>query len=112
MFSETLFNWFEDTWVAASLERGAVMMRGADLLMQFLDRPGRYSAEDFPLLDEIDKDELKKSYADMLGASKETVEMAPPSEPGQPGGGGVAPTPGRGGLDSFTLSPSAEASDG
>ena len=47
---ETLFNWLEDTWVAASLERGATMMRGAALLLQFLERPGRYSAETFPML--------------------------------------------------------------
>ncbi|MEM9461769.1 MAG: type VI secretion system ATPase TssH [Myxococcota bacterium] len=111
VFSETLFNWFEDTWVSASLERGAVQMRGADLLLQFLERPGRYSAEEFPILDEIDKDEFKKSYEAMLAASKETVEMAPPSEPGQ-AGGGVAPTPGREALDRFTISLTEKAKKG
>ncbi|MCA9655898.1 MAG: type VI secretion system ATPase TssH [Myxococcales bacterium] len=111
VFSETLFNWLEDTWVAASLERGATMMRGAALLLQFLERPGRYSAETFPILDEIDVDEYKKSYDAMIAASRESVEMAPAVEPGQ-AGATVQATPGREALDRFTISLTEKAKKG
>ncbi len=110
VFSETLFNWLEDTWVAASLERGAVQMRGADMLLQYIERPGRYSADTFPILEEIDKDEFKKSFDAMVAASKETVEMAPASEPGQRGGSPSAP--GREALDKFTISFTEKAKNG
>src|SRR5688500_9468630 len=30
VFSETLFNWLENTWVVASLERGSVQLRSGD----------------------------------------------------------------------------------
>jgi type VI secretion system protein VasG len=113
VFSESLFNWFEDTWVTASLERGATQMRGAHLLLQFLEKSGRYSAETFSILEEIDTDEFKKSFDAMISASKETVEMAPPDEPG---GGGGAPraqsAPGREALDRFTVSYTEKARKG
>lgn len=102
VFSEKLFTWFEDTWVAASLERGATMMRGAHLLLQFLERTGYYSAEEFHILEEIDVNEFKKSFDAMVAASKETVEMAPPDEPGQ--GRASQSAPGREALDRFTIS--------
>ncbi|MCX4243019.1 type VI secretion system ATPase TssH [Paraliomyxa miuraensis] len=110
VFSEKLFAWFEDTWVAASLERGATQMRGADLLLQFLERTGYYSAEEFPILEEIDVNEFKKSFDAMIAASKETVEMAPPSEPGQARQAGSAP--GREALDRFTISFTDKAKKG
>lgn len=110
VFSETLFNWLEDTWVAASLERGSVQIRGADLLLQYIERPGRYSADEFPILEEIDADEVKKSFDAMIAASRETPEMAPPSEPGQ--GPTSASAPGREALDRFTISFTEKAKKG
>lgn len=102
VFADTLFNWFENTWLIASIERGAVSVRSADLFLEYLSRPGRYSAESFEELESIDLDELKKVWDDVLGPSKETIEVTPTVAPG--GTASVAPAPGREALDRFTIS--------
>jgi type VI secretion system protein VasG len=112
VFSEKLFTWFEDTWVAASLERGATQIRGAHLLLQFLERTGFYSAEEFPILEEIDANEFKKSFDAMISASKETVEMAPPPETGGGPARAGQSAPGREAIDRFTISFTEKAKRG
>jgi len=112
VFSEKLFTWFEDTWVMASLEQGATQIRGAHLLLQFLSRTGYYSADEFPILEEIDVNEFKKSFDAMVAASKETVEMAPPPEAGGAPGRATQSAPGREALDRFTISFTEKARKG
>jgi len=110
-FAESLFNWLENSWVVASLERGAVQLRSGDLLLEFLSRPGRYTAETFKDLEEIDEEELKKAYDKIIASSKESLEVpAPASEPGAVAK--AASAPGREALDRFTISFTEKAKKG
>jgi type VI secretion system protein VasG len=111
VFAESLFNWFEDTWVAASLTRGSVMLRSGDLLWTFLERPGRYTAETFDELEAIDADELKKDFDAAIAASSETVETATATSAAA-GPATVRGTPGREALDKFTVSYTDKARKG
>lgn len=91
VFSETLFQWFEDAWVVSSLELGAQRLRSGALFLQFVSTPGRYSAEVFPELDAISPSELKKELADIVAPSKESLEIGPEaSSTGQGASGGRA----------------------
>lgn len=110
VFAETLFNWLENTWVVASLERGAVQLRSGDLLLELLSRPGRYTAESFPVLEEIDLDELKRTFATVIAGSKEELEVPTVTE-GDPGAGRAAQA-GREALDKFTVSFTEKARNG
>ncbi len=95
VFSETLFQWIEDAWLLASVEQGATRLRSGVLFAQFITRRNRYTAETFPELDAISRDELMDSLEVVLRPSPETVEVAPPegtsggaSPAGQAGGRG------------------------
>jgi len=66
VFSETLFKWFEDAWLLASLEYGATRLRTGVLLAQIILESGRYTAELFPELDAIPRDDLKKQLDEVL----------------------------------------------
>src|SRR5688572_8806957 len=111
VFAESLFNWFEDTWVAASLTRGSVMLRSGDLLWQFIEKPGRYTAETFDELESIDTDELRKDFESAITASSETVETVTQTS-AQAGPAQVRGTPGREALDKFTISYTDKARKG
>ncbi len=102
-FSASLFDWMEDTWVIASLERGAVQLRSGDLLLEFLTHPGRYTAESFGELEGLDLDELRRGYDQMLAGSKEALEV-PTTSDGSGAGAGKASAPGREALDRFCIS--------
>ena len=111
VFAESLFNWFENTWVVASLERGAMQLRSADLLLEFLEHPGRYSAESFPILEEIDVEEYKKMMDAVIAGSKEELEVPTVGEAGtQQARAAVAA--GREALDRFTISFTEKARKG
>ncbi|RKH29479.1 type VI secretion system ATPase TssH [Corallococcus praedator] len=95
VFSETLFQWIEDAWLQASVEQGATRLRSGVLFAQFITRRNRYTAETFPELDAISRDELMDALEVVLRPSAETVEAAPPegtpagaSNPAQSGGRG------------------------
>ncbi len=103
VFAESLFNWFEDTWVAASLTRGSVQLRSGDLLWQFIEKMGRYTAESFHELESIDLDELRKDFDDAIAASSETVETQTAATQGAAGPTTKAAA-GREALDRFTIS--------
>lgn len=110
-FAESLFNWLENAWVVASLERGATQLRSGDLLLEFLSRPGRYTAESFSELEALDEEELKKAYDQIVAGSKETLEApAAATEPGAPPKAAAAP--GREALDRFTISFTDKAKKG
>ncbi|MFO0634395.1 MAG: type VI secretion system ATPase TssH [Nannocystaceae bacterium] len=102
VFSESLFTWFENAWVGASLERNAVQLRSGDLLLEFLTHVGRYTAESFADLEAIDEGELKKVFGDVIVSSKETMEV--PQASSEPGAAPRAAAAGREALDRFTIS--------
>ena len=81
VFSETVFQWIEDAWLLASLTLGDSRIRTGVLLAQFILRRSRYTAEYFEELDAVPLDELKRSLAEVLRPSAETMEVAP--EPGK-----------------------------
>jgi type VI secretion system protein VasG len=86
VFSETLFQWFEDAWLMASVEQGATRLRSGALFAQFITRRNRYTAELFPELDGIARDELMAALDAVLRPSPETVEVGP-----EPIAGGATP---------------------
>jgi type VI secretion system protein VasG len=110
VFAENLFTWFENAWVAASLERGAVQIRSGDLLLEFIGRVGKYTAETFEELESIDENELKKSFAEIVGGTKEALEVP---QQGAAGEGPARPAAaGREALDRFTISFTEKARKG
>ncbi|MBU8900874.1 type VI secretion system ATPase TssH [Corallococcus sp. M34] len=82
VFSETLFQWFEEAWLLASVEHGAIRLRSGMLFVQFLQRRSRYTAELFPELDAITRDELMSSLDEVLRPSPENVEAFPADSSG------------------------------
>ncbi|XHF15018.1 type VI secretion system ATPase TssH [Archangium gephyra] len=82
VFSESLFQWFEDAWLMASVEQGATRLRSGALFAQFVARRSRYTAELFPELESISRDELMASLEAVLRPSPETLEVAPEPAPG------------------------------
>ncbi|SEL28496.1 type VI secretion system protein VasG [Stigmatella aurantiaca] len=93
VFSETLFQWFEDAWLVASVEQGATRLRSGALFAQFVIRRDRYTAESFPELDGISRDELLAALEPVLKPSPETLEVTDERAPSGPGAapGGAAP---------------------
>ena len=110
-FSESLFNWMENTWVVASLERSSVQLRSGDLLLEFLTRPGRYTAESFPELEGLELSELRKNWDEILAGSKEALEVPTGSDAGV-AAPGQASAPGREALDRFCISFTEKAKRG
>ncbi|MCC6873750.1 MAG: type VI secretion system ATPase TssH [Sandaracinaceae bacterium] len=93
-FSGNLWNWIEDTWLFASLEQGDAKIRTGMLLYTLIKSPGRHTGEEFPELDEISAEELKKELKDALSVTHEAVEAAPMPTGGAAGGKGVEGAPG------------------
>ena len=113
VFSESLFKWFEDAWVVASLELGATRIRSGMLFAQFVATPGKYTAENFPEIEAISPDQLKRELADIVQVSKETVEVAPePSGKGGDAGGAPSGPRGEEHLKRFTTSFTGKARNG
>jgi type VI secretion system protein VasG len=83
VFSESLFQWFEEAWLYASVELGATRLRSGALLAQFILQRQRYTGEPYPELDSISLEELKRSLEEALQPSAERVE-AEPEPSGQP----------------------------
>ncbi|MDC0711156.1 type VI secretion system ATPase TssH [Stigmatella sp. ncwal1] len=79
VFSESVFQWLEDAWLLASVELGDSRLRSGLLVAQFILRRSRYTAEHFPELDAVPLDELKRSLPEVLRASAESQEAAPPA---------------------------------
>src|SRR6185369_4222799 len=114
VFSESLFQWIEDAWVVASVDWGAVRLRSGFLLAQLILRPGRYTSETYPELEEISKEELRSTLEDALAPGVETEESAP--APGASGAGRAA-SPGKAGgapeaLQKFATNFTQRARDG
>jgi type VI secretion system protein VasG len=111
VFSESLFQWFEDAWLMASLEHGALRLRSGALMAQWIARSARYSAESYPELDAISTEGLKKAFEDVVSTSKEAAEVAAAGTAAAPAGGAAAPR-GEDALSRFTTSFTAKAREG
>ncbi len=102
VFSQSLFQWFEDAWLFASIEHSAVRLRSGALLCAFIARASRYTAETYPELEAISADDLRKEFVDLVAPSVESLESAPDAS-----GGGAAPASAGGGTEAlkrFTVS--------
>ena len=111
VFSESVFQWIEDAWVVASLNYGATSLRSAHLLLQFIDRPSRYSGESFPEFDNIPPGELKKNLEEIVAASPETA-LTPTAAAGGPAAASAPAGSEEEALKRFTTSFTASARAG
>ncbi len=96
--SASIFQWIEDAWTVSSLETDATRLRTGALLQQFINNPGKYSAETLPELENIPRDQLRTQLTEIIVGSKETAEVgvaqpggATASGASQQGPGAVAP---------------------
>ena len=113
VFAESLFQWIEDAWTLASLLYGVSKLRTGHLLLQFAERSARYSAEEFPEIEAIDTEVLRRDFDSIVMRSNEIDER-----PGA-GGSAVAAGPAAAGapaadsaLGQFTVSLTQEARAG
>jgi len=74
VFSQSLFSWLRDAWLVASVERGAVVLRTADLIATFAEHADRYSADSFPEL-ELPYSELRSKLYDIVSNSPESADV-------------------------------------
>jgi type VI secretion system protein VasG len=119
MFSESLFQWFEESWTVASLETDSNKLRTGALVYQYISNPARYSAETFPELEAVPRDQLKRELGDLVAPSKESLEVGVASTgatqstggPGAPAGA-QGPTAGAENLQRFTENLTQKARDG
>ena len=96
VFSESVFLWFEEAWLLASVEFGAVQLRTGALLTQLIARPDFYTAETFPDLENIPLPDLKKEFEDIVAPSPESAELAAASASSGGGGASIPGGAGRG----------------
>ncbi|PRQ02884.1 Chaperone protein ClpB [Enhygromyxa salina] len=113
VFAESLFQWVEDTWTLASLLYGVSKLRTGHMLLQFIERSSRYTAEEFPEIEAIDPEVLRRDFDGIVRNSNELDEI--PSEAGAPGAVSAAQA-GAPSADSaigrFTVSLTKEAREG
>jgi type VI secretion system protein VasG len=74
VLSQSLFTWLREAWLVASVERGATVVRTADLIAAFAERSDHYSAESYPELEDLPHAEIRKSLYEIVGPSAESGE--------------------------------------
>jgi type VI secretion system protein VasG len=107
VFSESVFQWIEDTWVVASLQYGATEIRTGHLLLTFASRGARYSAESYPELAALPLESLRRELDSIVAGTREAARAtaaAPPTS--RPVGAG------EGALQRFTSSFTEQARAG
>lgn len=109
VFAASLFNWFEDAWVMASLEQDASTIRSGALLAQFASNTSRYTAEQYPGLSKINEEELRTSLDDITASSAESIETLSTTSVSTKE---AKAAPGKQALDRFTTSFTQQARDG
>ncbi|MFO7563834.1 MAG: type VI secretion system ATPase TssH [Enhygromyxa sp.] len=113
VFAESLFQWIEDSWTLASLLYGVGRLRSGHLLLQFIERSARYSAEEFPEIEAIDAELLRREFDSIVRNSNELDEL-----PAAGAAGGAVPASQAGApsadsaLGQFTVSLTQEAREG
>ena len=76
-FSQSLFTLMEDAWLTGSLQHMDGRIRSGIILYCLINRPGKYSADEFQELDAIPAGELKEQLHEVLSTTVEAVESAP-----------------------------------
>jgi type VI secretion system protein VasG len=113
VFAESLFQWIEDSWTLASLLYGVNKLRTGHLFLQFVERSSRYTAEEFPEIEAIDADVLRRDFDAIVRNSNELDEIAveggasgavPASQAGAPSADSA--------IGRFTVSLTKEAREG
>ncbi len=119
VFSESLFQWIEDAWTLSSLLYGVSTMRTGHLLLQFVERASRYSAEDFPEIEAIDAEVLRRDFDSIVHNSNELDDLPSLGGGGGGGGGGMRAASGEAhspsadsAIGRFTVSLTQEAREG
>jgi len=113
VFAESLFQWIEDSWTLSSLLYGVNRMRTGHLLLQFIERSSRYTAEDFPEIEAIDAEVLRRDFDGIVRNSNELDEVLDDSGSLGPVPAAEAGTPSAdSALGRFTVSLTKEAREG
>jgi type VI secretion system protein VasG len=122
VFAEALFQWIEDAWTIASLLYGVTALRSGHLLMQFCERSSRYTAEEFPEIEDVDTDVLRRDFDSICRNSNELDELPVATGPGgsagaaagvgSAGGPSLSAPGGDSALGRFTISFTAAARRG
>ncbi|MEZ4229545.1 MAG: type VI secretion system ATPase TssH [Polyangiaceae bacterium] len=103
-FSTLLLEWIQDAWIYASTELGDTLLRSGALLVRLVQAPNRYLPIEFPALEQIPRDELRKDLPVISAMSGEAAQQAAATQSGatSAGPGGAAGAPGDGPLQRFT----------
>ncbi len=114
VFSPSLINWLEESFLVGSVELAQPRIRSGTLLLNLILRPGRTALEDHT--DEFDKirgDELKREFAKIVSGSEEDTVAAREAEatPARPGAA-TAAAAGEEALSRFTEDFTAKAAAG
>jgi type VI secretion system protein VasG len=114
VFSPSLINWLEESFLVGSVELAQPRIRSGTLLLNLILRPGRTALEDHT--DEFDKirgDELKRDFAKIVSGSEEDIVAAQEAEatPARPGAAAAA-AGGEEALSRFTEDFTAKAAAG
>ena len=102
VFAESVFQWFEDAWLLASLQYGATAIRSGHLLLSFAARVHRYTAEPLPELSSLPVEALRREHEAIVGATRETARAAREATTGA--APATAPPLGDAALTRFTVS--------
>ena len=107
VFSDSVFNLLEEAWLVASVEYGRTHLRPADVLLEFVTRGNRYTAESIPELADLSPADLRRGISRLAGAPYENPTTTPAAPPSTPAASGAPPAPapaGREALARFTTS--------
>lgn len=103
-FSTLLLEWIQDAWIYASTELGDTLLRSGALLVRLVQSPNRYLPVEFPALEQIPRDELRKDLPVIAAMSGEAAQQAAATQSSakSAGPGGPVGAPGDGPLQRFT----------
>ncbi|HMY58086.1 MAG TPA: AAA family ATPase, partial [Pseudomonadota bacterium] len=84
VFSPILVSLIQDAWLLSSVEGGDNKIRSGYLLLTLLLQPERYGAAEYAeLLSVIDRDALRRRFAELTAGSSEIPLTAPEAEAGE-----------------------------
>ena len=94
VFSALLFELFQDSWVYASAELGESKVRSGALLVRLAMAPSRYLPFELPVLEKIEREDLRKNLPTIAAASGEAGSVRAIGE-GTGGATGASATGGK-----------------
>ena len=92
-FGSLLFELFQDSWVYASAELGEAKVRSGALMVRLAMAPSRYLPFELPVLEKIERDDLRKNLPTIAAGSGEAGSVRAIGE----GSAGAAGAPAAGG---------------